>query len=315
VGSAAAITFLLTTSSDTSGAPQASAGTPQTTSVPVPEPRPPVAGPPEPGSVGFLGDPGELLPVSRDTKPPRGTTWRDGSLVVKRKDFVLDGVYLRGGIDFYGTGTLTVRNSIIEFGYGSWVTIVGRTSGATLDVRDSTLRWRPDTEPALDSGAGIQVLEQVRVVALRNDISGTTDAIQAAADDSHVEGNWIHDLALVGRFPDNSHNDGIQVYGGRNLRISRNRIEIGSDGEHQNAAVFLQPAPGDAIPGPQILDNVLEGGFYSLRLEGATTEAVVVGNTFLRSAAEQADAYALDGATIAEWSDNARADGSAVPRP
>jgi Right handed beta helix region len=273
------------------------------------------AGVPGPGSVGFLGDPGDLHRIDESADLPEGTEWSNGTLVVDRAHLRLERVHVRGGILFQGRGRLTIRNSIVEGGYGGKDVVVASVRGASIDVRNSTLRWRADREPPRDAGAAIQIREIVRIVAVANDISRTTDGIQAAGP-TRIERNWIHDLALVGRYPNNTHNDGIQVYAGRDVRIERNRIQIGFDGEHQNAAVFFQPGNGNEVEAPHVVDNVLEGGNFTLRFEQpTTTDAVVLRNTFLRSSPEQAPAYAVSGATIARWEGNVDGDGQAVPEP
>jgi hypothetical protein len=267
-------------------------------------------------TVGFRGDPATLAPIGRDTDLPPGTRWEDGALVVERRNLRLEDVYVRGGVRFDRRGSLSIRDSIVEGGYGATHVVLGTAKGATLDVRRSTLRWRPDREPGVDTSAAIQISNLVRIVAIENDISGTTDGIQVAGDRTRIVGNRIHDLALVGTFPESSHNDGIQVFAGRDVLIRDNHIEIGFDDVHQNAAVFLQPGDGDSITAPRIVRNVLEGGRFTLRLEQpTTTDAVVVDNRFHRSTANQADAYALMGATIAAWEGNVDEAGQPVPRP
>jgi Right handed beta helix region len=272
-------------------------------------------GVPDPGTVGFLGDPGALRRIDESSELPHGTGWSNGTLVVDRANLRLERVHVRGGILFQGRGRLTIRNSIVEGGYGGNDVVVASMKGATIDVRNSTLRWRADREPPLEAGAAIQIRNIVKIIAVANDISHTTDGIQAAGR-TRIERNWIHDLALVGRSPNNTHNDGIQVYAGRDVRIERNRIEIGFDGEHHNAAVFFQPGTDDEIEAPHVVDNVLEGGNVTLRFEQpTTTDAVVLRNTFLRSSPEQAPAYAVSGATIARWQGNIDHEGAAVPEP
>lgn len=289
---------------------------PPTTAPPTTVPPPPLvpAGTyPARGAVGFRGDAGSLRVIDGPEDAPAGTTWQGGYLQVDAANLTLDGVYVRGGIDFYGGGTLTIRNSIVEFGYGAWLTILGRTPGQTIDIRDSTLRYRAGATPSMSDPAAIQIQAGLTIVALRNDISGSTDGIQAAGPNTRIEQNWIHDLALVGVYPNNTHNDGVQVYDGQNMVIANNRIEVGFDGQHQNAALFFQPGGGNSI-NVTISGNYLQGGGFTLRLEGPTT-ARVTGNTFgpLEGGAWGTH-YVLDGAQTTEWTANVRTDGSTVSR-
>lgn len=266
-------------------------------------------------SVGFRGDASSLQVIDSSSTAPAGSRWAAGYLEVTARDLTLDGVFVRGGVDFLGGGTLTIRNSIVEGGYGSWLMVVARTGGATLDVRDSTLRWREGAANSVGSGA-LQILASaVRIISVRNDISGTADGIQIAGDGSRVEQTWIHDLAAVGAYPNNTHNDGVQIYNGRDLVIANNRIEIGFDGVHQNAALFFQPGAGNAIPGAQIYGNYLEGGGFTLRLEGATTGTIVRDNVFGPLGTGWGHAHADDGATIAAWESNTTTTSSPVSKP
>lgn len=229
---------------------------------------------PDPGDVGFRGDEASLTVIDSADTAPEGTTWTDGYLTVDAADLTLDGVRVAGGIDFLGSGTLTIRNSVIEGG-GSWMIVVGREPGCGIVVEDSTLRLMAGEQPWVGNGAGA-VHGPCRTTLRRNDISGAADGVQVGASGSVMEQNVIHDLALTGTYPDNSHNDGIQAYTSDDLLIRYNRIEIGFDGEHQNAAVFLQ----GEFEQPAIVGNVLEGGGYFLRLEEGVREAIVTDNAF-----------------------------------
>jgi cell division septation protein DedD len=284
----------------------------------VPTTQVPAGAYPAPGSVGFRGRISALHVIDGAAAAPAGTSWNAQYqyLQVDADDLVLDGVYVKGGVDFHGRGTLTIRNSIIEGGWGSWFVVLGRTSGSTMDVRDSTLRWRAGSAPGVGDGAGaLQISAEIRIIALRNDISGTADGIQVAGNDTRIEQNWIHDLALVGTYPNNTHNDGIQVYDGAGIVIANNRIEIGFDGQHQNAAVFFQPGTDNAVTSPQVIGNYLQGGGFSLRLEGATTGAVVRDNVFGPLEGGWGHAYARNGAGLSQWSNNRTTAGTVIAAP
>jgi hypothetical protein len=238
------------------------------------------------------------------------------TLEVSATDLILDGVLLKGSVDFLGQGTLTIRNSIIEGGWGSPFVVLGRTTGATIDVRDCTLRWRAGTSPDPGSGIGaIQIAASVKIIALRNDISGAPDGIQTAGDDTLIQQNWIHDLGLTGAYPNNSHNEAVFVHQGARVQVLDNRFEVGWDGTHQTAALFFQPGQGDSITRPTVSGNFLSGGGYTLRFEGSTSTAVVKGNVFEQLPHQFGDVSVTEGATVSEWSDNRHVDGSAVPPP
>ena len=232
-------------------------------------------------------------------------------LQVDGSNVTLDGVWVKGSVQQSGSGTLTIRNSIVEASGKSW-SVVGASSGsgARLDIRDSDLFW-PRGVPAPGSSWGNGVVHgDADMTLLRNDISGSPDGVQQAGGDSTFEQNYIHDL-WVGA---DTHNDGLQLYGGPNYDISYNYIELNGYDGHQNAALFLSD-DGDASPGPQIIGNYLSGGGYQLRLESGATQAVVLGNIFGPLDGGFGHALVNQGASIARWEDNVDSDGDVVPRP
>lgn len=293
-----------TTSAQAPGPP----ASPRPTMAPSPAPQ----GSPAPAwrvpsrSVGYRGDPGALRVIDSPGAAPPGSTWTGGILQVNTDNLTLDRVYVRGGVEFNGRGTLKITNSIVEGG-GAWMVVTGNREGCRLDVRDSTLRWRAGATPPQGIGAGA-IHGACMITAMRNDISGTPDGIQAGDGDTLIEGNWIHDLALLGTEGNNTHNDGIQLYWGSGIVIRDNWIEIGWDGLHQNGAVFFQ----GSFDGPVIEGNYLSGGGYTLRIERGARGAVVRNNTIVRAADAWGEAL-LDDGTVAIWSGNV--DGSGAPLP
>lgn len=318
-GPAAVTAATAATVADAAGCAGPSPG-PTATAPPTPTPTPtaPPGGDfPAPGEVGFLGDEGDLQVIDGPGDAPPGTEWAGDHLAVTGTDVVLDGVLVRGGVELQTIGTLTIRDSVVEGGHGTSFVVLCRAAGATLDISDSTLRWREGAQIDVGIGNGAIQAANVRVLATRNDISGTADGIQFAGDGSRITSNWIHDLALVGDYPDNTHNDGIQMFDGADVVIARNRIEIGFDGVHQNGAIFLQPGDGNDIPGIRITGNYLQGGGFTLRLEKPSTSGAVVTDTTFGPLDPGAFGYVsvTEGATIAEWSGNVTVDGTPVGPP
>ena len=250
---------------------------------------------------------------------PAGTTWSGGVLEVKRAGVVLDHVFVKGGIDYDAAGTLTITNSIVEGNANAQSAVLGRRGH--LEIRDSTLRWKGGP-PQRSWGNGV-VHGDSTMTLLRNDISGAPDGIQNGPGNSRIEQNHIHDLAMLGSSDaDFTHNDGIQSYGGPNLVIRNNRIDIRDadgrayDGKHQNGAVFVQPG-GDAVSSNlQVVDNFLAGGGFTLRLEGPMRGAVVSGNRFGPTTGGWGEVLVDEtGVQIATWSDNLDNTGRALARP
>jgi hypothetical protein len=292
--------------------PSATSTAPAPTSGPTAPP--PAGGVPAPGSVGFRGDPASLKVIDSSGAAPAGTAWQGSYLRVNADNVTMDGVYVKGGVDYYGHGTLTIHNSIVEGNGGIWSPILGRSGH--LDIRDTTVRWRPGAPPPGSGWGNGAIHGDATMTVIRCDISGTPDGIQIGPGNSLFEQNYIHDLARIGTVPNNTHNDGIQSYGGPGLVIRYNRIDLdGYDGTHQNAALFFQPDSSNPAVSPQIIGNYLEGGGYVLRLEAPLSGAVVQDNTFGPLNGGFGYAYARDGATVAVWSGNHTTDGKVVAKP
>lgn len=269
----------------------------------------------EPGTVGYLGDEADLTVLSEGGPTPEGASWVGGTLVVDANDLTLDGVYVQGSIDYYGAGTLTVRDSVVEANGALPAVVWGRSADGHLDLRDSTVRWPADVDPqqAGEWGAGA-VNGDSRMTVVRCDISGTPDGVQQGNGHSTFEQNVIHDLRRVGEYPDNTHNDGIQLYGGPEVVVRGNFIDMdGFDGVHQNASLFLAGGPG--YTAPIIEDNYFGGGGYMLRIGSGTTDAVVRDNQFGPLDAAFGLVLVDPGVTFAEWTGNLWDDGSDFQEP
>lgn len=271
---------------------------------------------PAPGSVGFRGDKGSLKVIDGPGSAPPGTQWNSGALRFGGGDVTLDGVYVKGGVEYSGRGTLTIRNSVIEGNRHSWSPLMANSGH--VDVRDSTITYKDAQIPGDKWGNGV-VHGDARMTLIRNDLSGAPDGIQNGSGQSVIEQNHIHDLRVFGTYPNNTHNDGIQSYGGPNLKIRYNRIDISIggkayDGTHQNAAVFIMPSSGHAADNLEIVGNYLSGGGYILRMGIPMSNAVVTGNKFGPTTGGWGEVL-VDGPGITQWSGNVDAEGKPVRQP
>jgi len=265
------------------------------------------------GGVGYIGDPAALTIVESAATAPPGAVWDDTRkvLTVRSPDMVLDHLFVRGGVDVYGGGTTTLTNSIIEYGTGDEMGVLMRAESGALVMTDTTIRRAAGTTASVGSGrGGVQISGGHSMTLLRNDISGLPDGMQLAGNNLVVAWNWIHDLAMVGSYPNNTHNDGIQLYSGSNISITNNRIEIGASAPYSNGALFFQ---GSGIGNVRIESNYLDGGGFPIRLETGTVTVVnnVVGPNRLYG-----NKFVGAGATVVEWRDNLDlATGGAVTPP
>lgn len=276
---------------------------------------------PERGSVGWKAEncPGGIKLVNSPATAPSGTTWNtQNNYLDARGDASLNCVHIKGGLYISGGGAFTLTDSIVEGGATWFIVTRAESSDGPLLISNSTLRWQDGSSvnPRLSNGAGViqSSGNQSGSQIIGNDISGNPDGIQLSGDDWVVRGNWIHNLARVGEPPNNTHNDGMQVYGGTNIVIEGNRIELdGFDGVHQNGALFFQV---DSLSGVKIAGNFLEGGGFILRIEKNVLGAIVRDNVFGppdRSVASWPGYVLLTGDPgIAEWSNNCRGDMSGM---
>ncbi|WP_146108269.1 right-handed parallel beta-helix repeat-containing protein [Actinokineospora auranticolor] len=261
---------------------------------------------PQPGQVGFRGDRAALKVVDGPGSAPPGTTWNSGALRFGGGNVTLDGVYVKGGIEYNGKGTLTIRNSVIEGNHNSWAPLLGNSGH--IDVRDTTITYKDDQWPGKEWGNGA-IHGDATVTVIRCDISGTPDGIQNGPGNSTIEQNYIHDMLRAGTYPNNTHNDGIQSYGGPNTVIRYNRIDISADGKaydgtHQNAAVFIMTSDGSPTSGLQIVGNYLAGGGYIVRIGASARGAIMTDNKFGTTAGGFGEFTVDDGATFTSWNNN-----------
>jgi len=271
---------------------------------------------PQPGQVGYLGKMNALTIIDGSGPTPTGTVWENGYLRVNGDDVELSGYFVKGGIDCYGANP-TIRNCVVEGNQYSFSAILVRNGNAL--IIDTTVIYKTGDPPPTpnwgnsaigsDQGTGITIT--------RCDISGYPDGI-GTFDSTVIEQNYIHGPVLLGVPPNETHNDGVQYYGGTGLSIRYNRIDISSDGLpcdgiHQNAAIFIQPAGATTAVNPEIIGNNLFGGSITMRLEEPATGAIIQDNTF--GVPFYTDVEREPGFIIASWVNNIDHNGDQIPQP
>lgn len=205
---------------------------------------------PAPGSVGVRAPEASLTPVNGDAA---GMVYLQGTQT-------LSGVYVRGHIYWKADGgTLTIENSVVEGGYGSWGVISGE-GGGRLVIRDATIRYRPGGPRPNPNAVGSGAVHSYgwQTVIERSSISGMGDGVKIDTDGSSITDSWIHSLAVI---PGLTHNDCVQVSGGTNLSFLRNRMECGTAPGNSNSAIFFQ---GRGIGTVYVEQNVMSGGAFTL---------------------------------------------------
>lgn len=204
---------------------------------------------------------------------------------------VLDGVHIDGDLLLTGDNQV-LRNSRVE-GH-----VAVRGTGQV--VEDSELG------SLAVSGATSFTARRTEIFGERGEDGIHVTSGRNPTSDVVIEQCWIHSPKVDA----DSHYDGVQVRGVTGLTLRGNTIDLGAWKPEYNAAVFLEDANGgnsDVL----VEDNVVNGGGYSLYLEGS--DVSLVGNRFGRDSKwglvyPDHDAFS---ATDNAWAD----DGTAVDLP
>ena len=200
-----------TTSAPTPSAPTPSAPTPSDTPSTVPL-RP--GGQPGPSNTGV----------------PAGTalTVFNGDLTINTPGATYTNLDVHGYVRV-NAPNVTIKNSIIRGGSGAPGNgIVNDTSLSATNflIEDSELV--PDFP-----STGLDCIKGFNYTALRVNMHGTVDGAKMYGPNATVQNSWIHGLVTYAHDPaqngGQSHNDGVQVLSGSNLRIIGNTIEGGSN--------------------------------------------------------------------------------------
>lgn len=229
---------------------------------PEPEPEPEFPWPLA-GEVGCQFDEADLDVI----EPPNG-------VLVVNEPTTIDHAYVKGGINFGGHGQLTIRNSIIEGGYGWDRHIQAYQPDSRVEVTDTTIRSLPDFRP---SGVG-GVYGLGSVVARHCDISGAVDGFKTGSH-SVIHHCRIHDL----RAGLDGHCDGVQLADAEDVVISSCFIEVHPleqfDTNVHNAAIWIAPwENGKTVRDVDVDSCYLAGGLYAFKLHSGLATDVSIEN-------------------------------------
>ncbi|MFJ6076884.1 hypothetical protein ACIQC0_01105 [Pseudarthrobacter sp. NPDC092419] len=206
--------------------------------------------------------PGTYQPSAENTGVPAGTALvpyntSGADLVITRDGTVLDGLEIYGDIKVRAAN-VTIKNSRLHGGRhipGSNTGIIDANNAAVanLVVHDNTII--PDKPSYYRDG-----IVGHDYAALRNHIQRTNDGLGIfnrpggpAAANVRAEANYIHSLTYWSYDPahsDGTHNDGIQVQGGENIRLAGNNVVANAvlgegsgpnpRGDHAGIGIMLQ---------------------------------------------------------------------------
>ncbi len=174
-------------------------------------------------------------PGASNTGVPDGTalTVHNGDITVTQDGTVIDSLDVRGKI-LVKADNVTIRRSLIRGGAassGNNVLIASWWGNTNLRVEDSTLR-------ADYPSIYVDGISGSNFTATRLDISRVVDPVKVVDGNVTVTGSWLHQNAHFEPDPTHpdgkTHDDSIQVEGGKNTLISGNTLE-----DSHNAAIMV----------------------------------------------------------------------------
>ena len=155
---------------------------------------------------------------------------------------------------------MTIERSILRGGIPHGDTaLVKVVSGTNVLVEDSEL------VPEYPS-VQIDGIRGANYTALRDDIHGTTDGSKVTGDNVTITDSYVHDLPFWAHDPDQggkpAHNDGVEIFVGRNLHITDNAFYIASYG---NSAMQVNQNLG-TVTDLHFTGNYADGGHCTVNL-------------------------------------------------
>jgi hypothetical protein len=155
------------------------------------------------------------------------------------KGGVIENKIIYGDLKYKGSDNLLIKNCLLVGGrhqssYTSAIVDLNSTRSGVVTIQDSTIRARAPR----DNRDGIT---GYKYRAYRNDVSKTVDGFGAFVVPSRagtkdadivIAGNYVHNLGYTYRnqtaHTDGTHNDGLQIQGGRNIKVTGNYFNMTS---------------------------------------------------------------------------------------
>ena len=220
-------------------------------------------------------------PGPDNTGVPAGTVLRQhwGNLTITTPGATYDGLDIHGFVNVKAPN-VTITRSIIRGGVGTYSIglVTNTTPTATgLVIQDS------DIVPEHPS-VWLDGVKGANFTLRRVDVRGTVDNVKVHGDNVTIENSWLHDSKHYAYDPhqtNGSHNDGVQVLGGRNIRIRNNTIT----GAYNAALQVTQDF--SATTDLQFTGNHVDGGGCTVNLAhkklASMSGITVSGNRFGRN--------------------------------
>lgn len=214
---------------------------------------------------------------------PAGTklTVTNGDIRVKTAGTVIDGLDLHGRI-FVDAPNVTIKNSIIRGSDSGWTgssALIMATGGyANLQVSDVEL------VPTVKSG-WVNGIMGSNFTATRLNIHHVIDSVHITGDNTIVQRSWLHENLHFKNDPGQrgtpSHDDSIQIVGGKNISIRDNHIS----GAFNSGVQITQDR--STVANVQFTGNVADGGGCTVNIAekggGAIHGLVITDNEFGRT--------------------------------
>jgi len=163
-------------------------------------------------------------PNAANTGVPDGTVLTQfyGNMTITTAGTVVDGLDVHGFIDVRASN-VTIKNSIVrgaDPGAVNLALISAYGTHTNLQIMDTTL-------VGAVASNNLDGLKGKNFTATRLDISNVVDTVMILGDNSTVQNSWLHDNLHL---PDSrkadgwTHDDSIQIEGGRNILIQNNTL-------------------------------------------------------------------------------------------
>jgi Right handed beta helix region len=199
------------------------------TAVPAPAKKKKTSGSSGAGSVAPVALSGDQ-PGPGNTGVPAGTalTVHDGDLTITTAGATYSGLDIHGFVKVEAPN-VTIKDSIVRGGVAPY------DIGLVNDVDNSATNFLIEDSELVPADPTVQIdgIKGWNYTALRVDIHGTTDGAKMYGPNATIENSYIHGLVTYAHDPDHgggqSHNDGVQILSGSNLKIIGNTIEGGTN--------------------------------------------------------------------------------------
>lgn len=201
------------------------------------------------------------VPSASNTGVPAGTSLKqhDGDLTITKDGATYSNLDIHGFVTVKAAD-VTIKNSIVRGGTATGnrgLVTVSDSSASNFLIEDSTL---VPEHPSV----WLDDLKGNNFTARRIDASGGVDAVKVHGDNVRVEDSWLHGLRSYSSDPNQgggpTHNDGVQVLGGRNIDIVGNKIEGGGNAGVQVTQDY------SAVVGLVFDDNRVAGGDCNVKI-------------------------------------------------